>query len=136
MMKIRFNRVACIYAYFLASIFLLFGGVTLISPDVMGYYKIALEEPEARIAIRSIIGGGELALGILGYLGGRIRLSVSQRNTVFGTILLLVGVIRLASGVAEGIDHLSLSVLRESIIEMLLGVIALTFANTWNPKVR
>ena len=51
---------------------LVFGAITAIEPSVMSIYGIALEEPSARTAIRSIIGGGEIALGLSLVFGRRV----------------------------------------------------------------
>ena len=115
------NRVAAFYALLSGAIFVALGLLTLIRPDVFQYYSIGINSASARTAIRAMIGGGEVGLGVLMLGGDRLGFSVSQRCTIAATIFACVGLARLLSAGFEGELHLASQPLREALIELFLG---------------
>lgn len=63
----------------LGVIVVVFGLWTFLDPAVLRHYGIDSSEPNARIALRAIIGGGEIGLGITLAVG---RLLESDRSTL------------------------------------------------------
>ena len=68
-----------------------------------------LVDPEARIAVRAIIGGGEVGLGLLLTVGTVVAFTNKALNSVAATVFLSVGLARVFA----------------VLIELLLGTIAL-----------
>lgn len=114
-----------VYPSFAGCIFLALGLVTLIQPEIMSYYAIGLDQPSARVAMRAMIGGGEIGIGVVLILGGRINLSSRQLSLIAAAIFICVGLSRVAAVFMEGADLLAVQPLREALIEILLGGIGL-----------
>lgn len=114
-----------VYPSFAGCIFLALGMVTLIRPEIMSYYAIGLDQPSARVAMRAMIGGGEIGIGVVLILGGRINLSSRQLSLIAAAIFICVGLSRVAAVFMEGADLLAVQPLREALIEILLGGIGL-----------
>ncbi|KEO89750.1 hypothetical protein EH31_11375 [Erythrobacter longus] len=114
-----------VYPSFAGCIFLALGIVTLIQPEIMSYYAIGLDQPSARVAMRAMIGGGEIGIGVVLILGGRINLSSRQLSLTAAAIFICVGLSRVAAVFMEGADLLAVQPLREALIEILLGGIGL-----------
>ena len=104
---------------------LVFGAITAIEPSVMSVYGIALDEPSARTAIRSIIGGGEIALGLALVFGRRAGATHRALNAFAALVFGCVGAVRLSSAAVEGILSLSSQPFREGMIELGLAVLCL-----------
>lgn len=102
-------------------IFLTLGMVTLVYPEILTYYSINLDQPSARVAIRAMLGGGELGIALLLLAGSRINLSPQQRSLIAAAIFVCVGLARLFAVGIEGIDVLTIQPLREATIEIILG---------------
>jgi len=125
------TRIAVLYPLLSGAIFVGLGLLTLVQPDVIEYYSIGIDSASARTAIRAMIGGGEVGLGILMLGGGRLGFSVSQRCTIAATIFACVGLARLLSAGFEGELYLASQPLREASIELFLcclGVLAAIMA--------
>ncbi|WP_379553821.1 DUF4345 family protein [Qipengyuania sp. DGS5-3] len=120
-----------VYPSFAGCIFLALGIVTLIQPEIMSYYAIGLDQPSARVAMRAMIGGGEIGIGVVLILGGRINLSSRQLSLTAAAIFICVGLSRVAAVFTEGADLLAVQPLREALIEILLGGIGLWAARGW-----
>lgn len=114
-----------VYPSFAGCIFLALGIVTLIQPEIMSYYAIGLDQPSARVAMRAMIGGGEIGIGCVLVFGGRIKLSPRKRSLIAAAIFICVGLSRVAAVFMEGADLLAVQPLREALIEILLGGIGL-----------
>lgn len=115
------NRIATSYPLLSGAIFIGLGLLTLIQPDVLEYYSIGVDSASARTAIRAMIGGGEVGLGIVTLCGGRIGFSVSQRCTLAASIFLCVSFARLLSAVFEGELFRNSQPFREASVELFLG---------------
>ncbi len=115
------NRIAALYPLLSGAIFLGLGVLTFIRPEVLEYYSIGVESASARTAIRAMIGGGEVGIGIVILCGGRLGFPVSQRCTLAAFIFLCVGIARLLSTGFEGELHLTSQPFREAFIELFLG---------------
>ncbi len=116
-------RVAASYPLLSGAIFLGLGLLTLIRPEVLEYYSIGVDNAPARTAIRAMIGGGEIGLGML-ILGGRqVGFSISQRSMLAATIFVCVGLTRLGSAWLDNQLNLESQALREASIELILGVL-------------
>lgn len=114
-----------VYPSFAGCIFLALGIASLIQPEIMSYYAIGLDQPSARVAMRAMIGGGEIGIGVVLILGGRINLSSRQLSLTAAAIFICVGLSRVAAVFMEGADLLAVQPLREALIEILLGGIGL-----------
>ena len=109
---------------------LVFGAITAIEPSVMSVYGIAIDEPSARTAIRAIIGGGEIALGLALVFGRRAGSSDRALNAFAALVFGCVGAVRLSSAAVEGILTLSGQPFREGMIELGLAVLCLVAARS------
>ena len=114
-----------VYPSFAGCIFLALGIATLIQPEIMSYYAIGLDHPSARVAMRAMIGGGDIGIGVVLILGGRINLSSRQLSLIAAAVFICVGLSRVAAVFMEGADLLAVQPLREALIEILLGGIGL-----------
>lgn len=98
---------------------------TFINPEILTYYGVVLVDPEARIAIRAIIGGGEVGLGLLLTVGTSGAFTNKALNSVAATVFLSVGLARVFAILIEQGSAVGWQPWRESSIELLLGTIAL-----------
>ena len=98
---------------------------TFINPEILTYYGVVLVDPEARIAIRAIIGGGEVGLGLLLTVGAVVAFTNKALNSVAATVFLSVGLARVFAVLIEQGSAVGWQPWRESSIELLLGTIAL-----------
>lgn len=117
-----------LYPFLAGLVFLAFGLATLIRPEILSYYSIAIDTPSARIAIRAMIGGGELGIAFLLLQGERVGLSSNQRSLIAAVVFLSVGSARMISGAGEGIDLLIGQPIRESAVEVVFGVLGIWIA--------
>ena len=109
---------------------LVFGAITAIEPSVMSVYGIALDEPSARTSIRSIIGGGEIALGLALAFGRKAGVSHRALNSFAALVFGCVGAVRLSSAAVEGIMALSSQPFREGMIELGLAALCVAAARS------
>jgi len=124
----RVVRVFRLYPILAGLLFLGLGTLTLIRPEILGYYSIDVANDKARIAIRAMIGGGELALGLVIAAGQRIGISVKQRSLIAACVFLCVGLVRLAAAWMEGGLGVAQQPYREAAIELILGSLGLVAA--------
>ena len=117
------RRVAASYPWLAGLIFLALGLATFVHPEILSYYRITIEGAEARIATRAIIGGGEIALATLLLIGGSFGLKLRQRSQIGAVVFATVGVARLSAGLIESPDALMGQPLRETAIEIALGLL-------------
>ncbi|WP_247269845.1 DUF4345 family protein [Qipengyuania sp. S6317L1] len=123
------TRIAVLYPLLSGAIFVALGLLTLAQPDVFEYYAIGIDSASARTAIRAMIGGGEVGLGILMFGGGRLGFSVGHRCTIAATIFACVGLARLLSAALEGNQLLgSHQPFREAWVELMLGCLGVLAA--------
>ncbi len=97
----------------------------------MSYYAIGLDQPSARVAMRAMIGGGEIGIGVVLILGGRINLSSRQLSLIAAAIFICVGLSRVTAVFMESAEVLAVQPLREALIEILLGGLGLLAARGW-----
>ncbi|MEL6540279.1 MAG: hypothetical protein AAFQ34_02645 [Pseudomonadota bacterium] len=124
----RVVRVFRLYPHLAGLLFLGLGMLTLVRPEILGYYSIGLENNQARIAIRAMIGGGELALGLVIAAGQRIGISVKQRSLIAACVFLCVGLARLSAIWMEGGLGFAQQPHREAVIELTLGSLGVVAA--------
>lgn len=98
---------------------------TFINPEILRYYGVDLVDPEARIAVRAIIGGGEVGLGLLLTVGTFGAFTNKALNSMAATVFLSVGLARVFAILIEQGSAVGWQPWRESSIELLLGTIAL-----------
>ena len=115
------TRIAFLYPPLSGAIFIGLGVLTLIRPEVLEYYSVGVGSAPARNAIRAMIGGGEIGIGIVLLGGLKLGFSVRQRCILAATIFICVGLARLLSAGFEGDLHLMSQPLREASIELILG---------------
>ncbi|MEP3049756.1 MAG: DUF4345 family protein [Erythrobacter sp.] len=113
------------YPTFTGYVFLALGMASFIRPEILSYYAIDLDEPSARVAIRAMIGGGEVGIGVVLLFGGHINLSLSQRSLIAVAIFTCVGLSRLFAVTIEGTGLLTIQPVREAAIELTLGGVGL-----------
>ena len=109
----------------LGAILVGFGIWTFSDPAVLHHYGIDTSEPNVRIALRAIIGGGELGLGVTLVAGKFLKLDRRTLNFVAATVFLSVGVSRLLAASLERSAAIGIQPLREGVIELVLGASAL-----------
>ncbi len=109
----------------LGAILIVFGVWTFSDPDVLHHYGIDTSEPNARIAIRAIIGGGELGLGVTLVAGKFLKLDPTTLNLMAATLFLSVGMCRFSAALLEQSSSVGIQHWREGAIELALGVVAL-----------
>jgi hypothetical protein len=110
------------------------GLLTLIRPEVLEYYSIGVGTASARTAIRAMIGGGEIGIGLVVLAGGRLGLLANQRCAIAATIFICVCLARLLGAGIEGELHLTSQPLREAFVELTLGCLG-AIAAIMNRKV-
>lgn len=115
------TRIAELYPLFAGVVFLGLGLTTLIRPEVLEYYSIGVGSAAARTAVRAMIGGGEVGIGIVLLGGLKLGFSVRQRCVLAAAIFICVGLARLLSAWFEGDLYLSSQSFREASIELILG---------------
>ena len=108
--------------------FIALGVFTIAKPSVFSHYGIRIDTPEARIAIRAIVGGGEVGIGLFLSIGGWLNIRSSVLNGLATTILLSVGLTRLIAAWLETSQPVSIQPYREGLIEVSLGVFALVMS--------
>lgn len=101
------------------------GVSTIFFPTVMEYYGIAIDRPESRIAIRAIIGGGELGLGLALVLGKYIGMEQRTLNGVSAFVFLSVGLVRLGAIYPERFHLSNWQPWREGLLEVFFGALAI-----------
>ncbi|MEO9971987.1 MAG: hypothetical protein ABJG15_19490 [Hyphomonadaceae bacterium] len=100
-------------------LFLLMGAVTFISPAIFtSLYGLGLPTPESRVAIRAIIGGGELSLSFIFLFGNRFGFSDVIRIRL--ALVTFAGVILFRLGAIAMEGTYSVSLLRELLIEIII----------------
>ena len=109
----------------LGALLLVFGIWTFSDPAVLHHYGIDTSDPNARIALRAIMGGGELGLGVTLLVGKFLKLDQRTLNFMAATVFLSVGVSRLLADSLERSAAIGIQPLREGAIEMVLGAFAL-----------
>ena len=108
----------------LGAILIVFGIWTFSDPAVLHHYGIDTSEPNARIALRAMIGGGELGLGVTLVAGKFLKLDRRTLNFIAATVFLSVGVSRLLAASLERSSAIGIQPLREGVIELVLGAFA------------
>ena len=109
----------------LGALLLVFGIWTFSDPAVLHHYGIDTSDPNARIALRAIMGGGELGLGVTLLVGKFLKLDQRTLNFMAATVFLSVGVSRLLAASLERSAAIGIQPSREGAIEMVLGAFAL-----------
>ena len=108
----------------LGAILIVFGIWTFSDPAILHHYGIDTSEPNARIALRAIIGGGELGLGVTLVAGKFLKLDRRTLNFMAATVFLSVGTFRLLAASLERSAAIGIQPWREGVIEMVLGAFA------------
>ena len=108
----------------LGAILIVFGVWTFSDPAVLHRYDIDTSEPNARIALRAIIGGGELGLGATLLAGKFLKLDQRTLNFMAATVFLSVGGSRLLAASLERSAAIGIQPWREGVIELVLGAFA------------
>ena len=102
------------------------GLATTANPDFLGYYGVVLVEPEARLAMRAILGGGEIGLGLALTFGRMFGASARTLNMVGALVMLSVGLVRICAAFVTGEDLALMQPLREGLVEVAIGGLAST----------
>ena len=108
-----------------AAILIVFGGWTFSDPAVLHHYGIDTSEPNARIALRAIIGGGELGLGVTFVAGKFLKFDRRTLNFIAAGVFLSVGICRYFAAFLEPFSLVEVQPWREGAVELLLGGAAL-----------
>lgn len=101
------------------------GAATFLFPELLGHYSIATDQSDNRIALRAIIGGGEIGIG--GYLAFANLVGIQEKslNLSAAMIFVSVGIARLVATALEETTEIPWQPIREASIELLLGSLAL-----------
>lgn len=97
---------------------------TFINLEILAYYKISLDDPEARVAIRAIIGGGEMGLGSILCFGTILGINRNSLYYFAGSVFCSVGLARIGAILVETGSALEWQPWRESSVELILGALA------------
>lgn len=108
----------------LSSLLVSLGLITFVWPSILTLYGVDIADPTVRITLRAIIGGGEIGIGAGLLIAHRSGVGVHHLNKILAVVFISVGAARLTAGWLEDIAMLNGSVLRESLIELALGVLA------------
>lgn len=109
----------------LGAILIVLGVWTFSDPTVLRHYGIDTSEPNARIALSAIIGGGEIGLGFVLVVGSILKFDRSTLNLVAASVFISVGACRISAALMEHSALFGIQPFREGAIELMLGVIAL-----------
>jgi len=116
-------KIQGLYPLMAGLIFLVLSFLTFVRPEILSYYSIGIDTAPARIAIRAMIGGGELGIASLLLFGARLGFSIRQRSLIAAIIFLCAGLARIIAGMGEGTDMLLEQPLREASIEVVLALV-------------
>lgn len=124
MRAIRFSTVAEVMVAVSGLLFLILGVWSFADPEIFtDLYGIDAAKPSAAIALRSMIGGGEIGLGLFMCLGGRFGVSLHSRLLL---AVLLFACVFFARGGAVILDWPEVS--SGTLIELAIeGVLASAF---------
>ncbi|WOR14396.1 hypothetical protein RYZ27_11500 [Hyphomonas sp. FCG-A18] len=109
----------------LGAILVVFGIWTFTDPAVLHHYRVDTSQPNARIALRAIIGGGELGLGFTLAAGKFLKLDRRTLNFIAAIVFLSVGLCRLLAAFLEPYSLVGIQPWREGVVELLLSAAAL-----------
>jgi hypothetical protein len=101
---------------------------TFFNPELLNYYSISIDSPDARIAARAIIGGGEIGLGMTLMFGTLLGITHRALNIIAAVVFLSVGMGRLIAVLLEDGAFLGWQPYREGLIELFLGLVAVVAA--------
>jgi len=123
--EVRISTVAEVMVAGSGLLLLILGVWSFADPEIFtDLYGIDVAKPSATIALRSMIGGGEIGLGLFMCLGGRFGVSLHSRLLLAASLFACVFVAR-AVAVILAWPEVSTGTIRELAIE---GVLAGTFA--------
>lgn len=109
---------------FLGLLLIAFGAATFLFPELLSHYSIAADQSDNRIALRAIIGGGEIGIGV--YLAFANFFGAQQKslNLAAAILFLSVGLARLVATMLEASSEFPWQPVREASIEVVLGFLA------------
>ena len=110
---------------FLGLLLIAIGAVTFLYPELLGHYSISTDNPDSRIALKAMIGGGEIGFGV--YLAFANLIGVQQRalNLAAAMLFISVGLTRFVATALEDTNEFPWQSVREASIELMLGLLAL-----------
>lgn len=100
------------------------GAATFLFPELLSHYSIATDQSDNRIALRAIIGGGEIGIGA--YLAFANFFGIQQKslNLAAAFLFLAVGLARFIATMLEASFEIPWQPVREASIEVVLGFLA------------
>ncbi len=109
----------------LGLLLIAFGAATFVFPELLSHYSIAADQSDNRIALRAIIGGGEIGIGV--YLAFANFFGAQQKslNLAAAILFLSVGLARFVATTLEPSSEFLWQPVREASIEVVLGFLAL-----------
>lgn len=119
------DKLIYIYRSVTGLILLFFGILTLFYPYIMTHYGVSVETAQTRIAIRGLLGGGEITLAVIFLFGPRFGFDKLVCVRLITLLFFGVGLTRLIAGLWEGWDIFWALPLRESLVEICLGLLGL-----------
>ena len=99
------------------------GMATLYHPEFMVRYGLEVATPEARIATRAIIGGGELGFGAFLLFGGKLHFTMRQRLVLATVLFYAILIARILAVWLEHKSTLAPIVYRELFVEFIIVTI-------------
>lgn len=108
-------------------LFLAMGAATFISPTIFtSLYGVGLQTPESRVAIRAIIGGGEISFAFIFLFGNFFGLTSLMRIRL--ALIIFSGVILARFGAITLEGTYTVSLIRELVIEVVILSVLGVFA--------
>ena len=110
---------------FLGLLLIAIGATTFLFPELLGHYSISTDHADSRIALKAIIGGGEIGVGV--YLAFAKLIGIQQKplNLAAATLFLSVGLARFVATMLEASPEFPWQPVREATVEVILGCLAL-----------
>jgi len=131
MRAVRISTVAEVVLAGSGLLLLILGVWSFADPEVFtDLYGIEVAKPSATIALRSMIGGGEIGLGLFLCLGGRFGVSLQARLLLAVSLFACVFVARAVAVILEW-PEVSSAMIKEIAIEgALAGIFATLLRQT------
>jgi hypothetical protein len=124
MKGITVSQIAEVLVATAGALLLIFGIWSFADPEIFSkLYSIDASAPSATIAMRAMVGGGEIGLGLFLLLGGKLKVSLHSRLLLAAFLFVCVFTAR-ASAIALEWSEVSSGTIRELAIE---GALACAF---------
>lgn len=117
------NIVQKVAIYVVGCMLAALGTATLFHPEFMVRYGLEVATPEARIATRALIGGGELGFSLILLFGGSLQFNIRQRLVLATLLFFAIFTARALAVLLEYKNALAPIVYRELFAEFIILVV-------------